>query len=215
MMSNIPRSVEVIRLQTVYADYTHGPNMRPLATHNPVLGTWPLNPIAVLVGEAPGSTEIQTGQPFTGRAGQRLTTHLDGFRDRCGVTNIVKLRPTRADGRDRPPTQAEIAESMPYFWRELSLMGAPSTRLICAMGRIAASAVLQADIRVSEIHGHWIKRPIEDPGGEKWLVYVTYHPAAVLHNPELDEVLHEDLTGFATDVGMYGRDTMDIVARLG
>jgi len=202
-------------LRLLYEHYSLGASLRALATHDPVLGTWPENPVAVLVGEAPGATEVQTGKPFTGRAGQRLTTYVNGFRDRCGVTNILKLRPTRADGRDRPPLFQEIAESMPYFWRELSLMGAPSTRLICAMGRTAASAILQADIKVTEVHGNWIKHPIEDPGGEKWLVYVTYHPSYALHNPEVADELEQDLLRFVGDVSTYGRDTMDAIARLG
>lgn len=203
-------------LRLIYESYPLEVNLRELAVHPPVLGTWPDRPIAVLVGEAPGATEVQTGQPFTGASGQRLTTLLgSGFRDRCGVTNILKFRPTFREGgkpelRDRRPRLQEITESLPYFWREMSLMAAPSTRIICALGRTAASALLRADIRIADFHGQWTKYPVIDPGGEAWMVFVTYHPSATLFNPELAQVLETDLFKFTEEVGMYGSQALDI-----
>jgi uracil-DNA glycosylase family 4 len=196
----------------IYTEYGLGPNLSKLATHDPVLGRGPADPIAVIVGEAPGSTEVQTGEPFTGRAGQRLSTHLGEFRHSCWVTNILKYRPTvsqtsgcREVIKDRPPQIQEIAESMPYFWRELSLMAGHSTRAILALGRTAASSILQADVKISETHGHWFRHPVSDPGGEKWMVFVTYHPAAALRGPAVDDVLVEDLRVFVEDVRENGQ----------
>jgi uracil-DNA glycosylase family 4 len=202
-------------LQRIYEGYHQLPNLRAIATHEPVLGEGPADPVAVLVGEAPGRDEVFFQRPFVGRAGERLNTEVGDFRKQCWVTNIVKFRPIQGPAgkpKDRTPYFQEVAESMPYFWRELSLMAAPHTRFICAMGKTAASAILQADVRVSEIHGKWGQKPIEDPGGEKWLVYVTYHPAAALHNPDVAGVFAGDMRKFVVEAQHYQQSAMNLLA---
>jgi len=52
----------------------------------------------VIVGEAPGETEIAEGVPFVGQSGVLLSTllHTAGIvRNHCYITNVVKERPTK------------------------------------------------------------------------------------------------------------------------
>lgn len=199
-------------LDLVYQGYGLSTYLRALNTHLPVLPLPVLAPRAVIIGEAPGATEVATGIPFTGKAGQRLRSRLQdaGLRDEeCWITNVLKLRPTNTIGRDRPPRVQEIGESMPYLWRELAMGPGHHTRLICALGRTAVSALLGSDIRISDVHGQWVKRAIEDPAGEKWMVFASYHPAAALRSPEIDAMFTADLADFARDVRESGQEALE------
>lgn len=87
---------------------------------------------AMLIGQAPGWREIETGLPFAWDAGKRLVGWLgaagisvDEFRQRWYVTSIGKCYPGRAPGAsvDRPPSRAEIARWAPFLREELRLVG--------------------------------------------------------------------------------------------
>ena len=65
----------------------------------------------VLVGEAPGYDEERLGEPFVGRAGQKLNEILRAMglrREQIYITNICKFRPSMGAGRDcrMPPSRA-------------------------------------------------------------------------------------------------------------
>jgi len=93
---------------------------------------------AMLIGQAPGWREIETGLPFAWDAGKRLCgwlsaagVGLDDFRERWYVTSIGKCYPGRAPGSsvDRPPSREEIARWTPYLLREIELV-APAVVLL-------------------------------------------------------------------------------------
>jgi uracil-DNA glycosylase len=93
---------------------------------------------AMLLGQAPGWREIETGLPFAWDAGKRLCGWLaaagigvDDFRTRWYVTSVAKCYPGRAPGSsvDRPPSRAEVARWTPYLVEELHLV-APSLLLL-------------------------------------------------------------------------------------
>jgi len=63
-----------------------------------VPGDGPKNAKIVLIGEAPGETEEQTGRPFVGASGKELDRMLARAgidRKECYVTNVVKVRPPK------------------------------------------------------------------------------------------------------------------------
>jgi uracil-DNA glycosylase len=83
---------------------------------------------AMLIGQAPGWREIETGLPFAWDAGKRLCGWLaaagigvEDFRARWYVTSIGKCYPGRAPGSsvDRPPSRADVARWTPYLVAEL------------------------------------------------------------------------------------------------
>ena len=86
---------------------------------------------AMLIGQAPGWREIETGLPFAWDAGKRLCGWLavagigvDDFRRHWYVTSIGKCYPGRAPGSsvDRPPSREEIARWTPFLRDELRLV---------------------------------------------------------------------------------------------
>jgi uracil-DNA glycosylase len=93
---------------------------------------------AMLIGQAPGWREIETGLPFAWDAGKRLGGWLaaagigvDDFRERWYATSVGKCYPGRAPGSsvDRPPSRAEIVRWAPFLREELRLV-APSILLL-------------------------------------------------------------------------------------
>ena len=85
----------------------------------------------MLIGQAPGWREIETGLPFAHDAGKRLVGWLElagigveAFRERMYVTSVGKCYPGRRPGAsvDSPPSRSEIARWSPYLLREVALV---------------------------------------------------------------------------------------------
>jgi DNA polymerase len=147
-----------------------------------VFGSGPPESKIVFIGEAPGREEDLQGLPFVGRAGQLLTKMLAamGFsRDEVYITNILKCRPPN----NREPQEDEMTACEPYLARQLDILR-PS--VICALGRIAAHGLLKKGTSLAFLRGatHYYN---DVP------VAVTYHPAALLRNPNLKRDAWEDL----------------------
>jgi uracil-DNA glycosylase len=114
---------------------------------------------AMLIGQAPGWREIETGLPFAWDAGKRLTGWLgaagiehDDFRDRWYVTSIAKCYPGRAPGSsvDRPPSRTEILRWTPFLLEELRLV---APRLVLLVGGTAHRFAFGASARLDELVG--------------------------------------------------------------
>lgn len=136
----------------------------------------------VLVGEAPGADEDLQGEPFVGRAGQLLNKILEAIRfkrEDVYICNILKCRPPN----NRDPQPEEIALCEPYLWKQLELI---KPRLILCLGRIAAQALLKTSESLTALRGR-----VHDYRGIKLMV--TYHPAALLRNPNWKRPTWEDV----------------------
>ncbi len=136
----------------------------------------------VLVGEGPGATEDATGRPFVGAAGQLLDSILDAIevpRKEVYITNIVKCRPPQ----NRKPLPAEIASCIPYLWRQLAII---RPAVILALGSTAAESLLGAKKSLTEM-----RNKVHSFSGIP--VVVTYHPAALLRNPNWKKSTWDDV----------------------
>lgn len=136
----------------------------------------------VFVGEAPGREEDLQGEPFVGRAGKLLDKILAsiGFtRQQIYIANVLKCRPPD----NRNPLPDEMQACLPYLKEQIRLI---SPRLICALGRIAAHALLETAIPLGKLRGKWHRF-------EGIPLLVTYHPAALLRFPEYKRDTWEDM----------------------
>ena len=136
----------------------------------------------VVVGEGPGKTEDQTGRPFVGKAGELLTKILTAIgleREQVFICNIVKCRPPE----NRTPQYDEIAACVPYLFRQIELIG-PS--VILAMGNTAAQTLLNTKQSLGALRNK-VHRFRGVP------VIVTYHPAALLRNPNWKKPTWDDV----------------------
>lgn len=78
----------------------------------------------MLVGEAPGETEIEMNKPFIGMSGRLLDKILSDAginRDDCYVANTVNCRPHNK-GENRPPTAKEIKVCKGWLWEQIKLV---------------------------------------------------------------------------------------------
>lgn len=137
----------------------------------------------MLVGEGPGAEEDQRGEPFVGQAGKLLDNMLAAIGMKRGegvyIANAVKCRPPH----NRTPEAGEIAACLPYLERQIQLV---QPRLLVALGRPAAQALLQTEVGIGAARGKRFQR------GEVPVV-VTYHPAYLLRNPQDKAKAWEDL----------------------
>ncbi|MCL2337152.1 MAG: uracil-DNA glycosylase, partial [Firmicutes bacterium] len=142
----------------------------------------------LLLGEAPGAEEIKRGVPFVGQAG----VNLDGFlqlagltRDKVLITNTVKCRPTKNQGRaNRRPTACEIKSCARWLDAELRLLSPP---VLITLGDVALKRLGGPALRLAECHG----RPLTLNGAA---VIPMYHPAAIIYRRQLEPVLAADFT---------------------
>jgi DNA polymerase len=142
------------------------------------------NPQAELmfIGEAPGRDEDQQGIPFVGRAGQLLTLMLQAIgllREDVFIANVLKCRPPN----NRDPLLEEIKECEPYLLKQIELI---SPRLIVTLGRFASASLLRTNAALGKLRED-VYTYNEVP------LIVTYHPAALLRNPQLKRQAWEDL----------------------
>lgn len=147
-----------------------------------VYGVGNPNAKIVFIGEGPGREEDLKGEPFVGQAGKLLDKILAAInfdRTQVYIANIVKCRPPE----NRPPEPAEMDACFPYLVEQLRLL---KPKLICALGRTAAMGLLKTSASLGNMRGKW-----HDFKGIK--VLVTYHPAALLRNPEWKKDTWEDM----------------------
>jgi DNA polymerase len=149
---------------------------------NPVPGEG--NPQAkfVCVGEAPGATEDETGRPFVGQAGQLLTKIIEAIdfkREDVFICNVLTHRPPG----NRNPAPDEITACSPFLLQQLALL---RPHVILALGTFAAQTLLQTTQPIGKLRGQ-IHRFYGVP------LVVTYHPAALLRNPNWKRPTWEDV----------------------
>jgi len=152
------------------------------ARTNTVPGEGPSDARLVVVGEGPGRTEDETGRPFVGKAGELLTKILGAIdfpREQVFICNVVKCRPPE----NRLPQYDEIAACVPYLFRQIELL---KPAVILAMGGTAAQTLLNTKQSLGALRNQ-VHRFRGIP------VIVTYHPAALLRNPNWKRPTWDDV----------------------
>lgn len=136
----------------------------------------------VVVGEAPGQTEDELGRPFVGKSGDLLTKILEaiGFkREDVFICNVLKHRPPG----NRNPSSDEIHACRPFLLRQLELL---EPKVILCVGTFAAQTLLATDAPIGKLRGV-VHRYHGIP------LVATYHPAALLRNPNWKRPAWEDV----------------------
>jgi DNA polymerase len=149
---------------------------------NPVPGEGNPNADFMVVGEAPGATEDETGRPFVGKAGQLLTQILAAIklsREDVFICNVLKHRPPG----NRNPEPNEVRACSPYLIRQIELI---KPKVILALGTFSAQTLLETKTSIGKLRGQ-----VHQYHGVP--VVVTYHPAALLRNPAWKRPTWEDV----------------------
>ncbi|UPT72577.1 MAG: uracil-DNA glycosylase [Elusimicrobiota bacterium] len=153
----------------------------------------------MMIGEGPGFQEDHTGEPFVGRSGQLLDKILESIglsrKTNVYIANIVKCHPMKnpsdpeSHGNDRPPTPEEMDECR--GWLEAQIR-AIKPKVLVTLGASPAKALLRDQTPITKLRGQW---RTFDPGGGLGPIKLlpTFHPAALLRNPELKKDVWEDM----------------------
>jgi DNA polymerase len=140
------------------------------ARTNAVFGVGDRQAEWMLVGEAPGESEDEQGEPFVGQAGKLLDNMLGALGLARGrnvfIANVIRCRPPG----DRNPEPAEVAQCEPFLRRQIALV---RPRVIVVLGRLAAQSLLRTTMPIGKLRG-----TVHTYEGIP--VVVTYHPADLL-----------------------------------
>lgn len=137
----------------------------------------------MLVGEAPGISEIKQRAPFVGLSGKLLDKLLfdNGLsRAQFYTTNIVKCRTPN----NRDPEQSEITACEHWLTKEINAI---NPRVIVSLGRTATRYFTKSNFLTMEFM-HGIPYRLDD----NTTLFPVYHPAAGLHNAEMLQSLIDD-----------------------
>ncbi len=138
----------------------------------------------MVVGEAPGANEDESGVPFVGAAGRLLDLMLASVglsrRESVYICNVIKCRPPG----NRNPEPSEIAQCAPWLHRQIELV---APEVILAVGTFAGQLLSGYGDRTlgalrGEVHTY---RGVP--------LVVTYHPAALLRNGSWTQSSWDDL----------------------
>lgn len=135
----------------------------------------------MFIGEAPGQDEDLQGIPFVGRAGKLLDKMLQAIgmrRDDVYIANVLKCRPPG----NRDPLPDEIVECEPYLKKQLEMI---KPRVLVALGRVSGKLLTKEEKSLRELRQN-------EADYEGIPLVVTYHPAALLRNPQWKQYAWED-----------------------
>lgn len=176
---------------------------------NAVPGEGNPNAKLMFIGEGPGFDEDHKGRPFIGRAGQLLDKMIVAMglkREEVFIGNIAKCHPMinpenpEAHGNDRAPNTEEIAVCRKYIERQIAAI---SPQYIIALGGVASKALISDTKSLGALRGKFhllqldsveLKKPIK--------IIATYHPAALLRNPNWKKDAWADLQMVMAEMGL-------------
>ena len=136
-----------------------------------VFGVGNPNAKLMFVGEGPGADEDAQGEPFVGRAGQKLNEMIRAIglaRSDVYIANVVKCRPPG----NRDPEPDEVGTCSPFLFRQIEAI---KPKVIVALGSPAAKTLLGTKTGITSLRGRW--------GAFRGIpVMPTFHPAYLLRS---------------------------------
>ena len=156
----------------------------------------------MVVSEAPGANEVQRSQPLVGEAGRLIRATLQAFGvqpDDIYWTNAVICRPPA----NKTPTQTLIKACNVRLHTELALV---EPTKILTLGGVALTAVLGATkvLPITKMRGRGMMV------GNRYTL-ATYHPAAVLRDPDLFRDFAADIEKWILNDRPLPGDNLEVI----
>ena len=165
-----------------------------------VFGVGNENAKVLFIGEGPGANEDLQGEPFVGRGGQLLDKFLAAVdldrKKNIYIANMVKCRPPQ----NRDPSPEEQNECIGWLREQTRLL---KPKIIVCLGRISATRLISPDFKVTKQHGQFF-----DKNGT--LMMGTFHPAALLRNPNQKPEALEDFIALREKIMEVCPETYEI-----
>lgn len=173
--AKIPIPPGTYQTMTEMAEHCNRCHRCELGNHrtNAVVGRGNPQADLMIIGEAPGQTEDETGLPFVGKAGQLLekilaAVQLNSEKD-LYISNINKCRPPG----NRPPTNEEMNACKPYLLEQIRMV---DPKIILLAGATAVKGLTGEKKGITKIRGEWME-------WENRLCMPIFHPSYLLRNP--------------------------------
>lgn len=142
-----------------------------------VIGRGNLNASIMIIGEAPGQQEDETGLPFVGKSGKLLEKILESVglssEKDVYICNVNKCRPPD----NRTPIPDEVTACKPYLLEQVRLV---NPKIILLTGATAVKGILADKRPISKIRGQWLE-------WQNRLCMPIFHPSYLLRNPSKEE----------------------------
>lgn len=171
-----------------------------LWTQAPYQACGPVPSSVMVIGKCPGEKELQHGRNFYGESSVLFSDILYSLgcsvevMQQWYVTNVIKHPPVDPSSSRIPA--AHLANWLPVLYRELAIV---RPRFILCLGKEAAAAVLDRNLSMYETAGRVFEielPPFETKPAQKAQVVVAMHPAAILHNPDVQPQVVSGLNHF-------------------
>lgn len=159
---------------------------------NTVPGFGVKNPYVLVLGEGPGEEEDKEGLPFVGPAGKLLDKMLSSINlsrnANCFITNVVKCRPPF----NRDPKKEERDACKSFLDAQIQIL---KPKYILAFGKVALRNLfnIEGEFSLTQYRGRILEY-------NSVPMAVTYHPSALLRNPEYKRPAWEDLKFFRAEL---------------
>lgn len=150
-----------------------------------LLGQGPKQSDVMIVGEAPGRREDDTGKAFVGKSGQLLESKIESIlqmdRDDIFIGNAVNCRPPD----NRTPSKGEVKACRVWLDRMIKSV---KPKFVLLLGNIPLLSVT-GETGIQKKRG----KAFEKNG----IIYLpTYHPAFLLRDPRHEDTFDKDLALF-------------------
>lgn len=132
----------------------------------------------MLIGEGPGKTEDQQGNPFVGKSGKKLRKHLHRLgveKEDARITNMVRCRPPG----NRDPKKEEMWACAPYLRKEIKYFGPD---VLCTLGAVPSREMLGQSVSMKAHSGRVFEKKPFDGMDVEFKVVPSYHPAAMFYS---------------------------------
>lgn len=141
-----------------------------------VIGTGVIEPLVFFLGESPGRLGAdQTGIPFTqdrsGKLLRKLIEEVGLCSHEIYISNIVKCNPRNEKGRNRRPTNEEIANCSEYLQAELRAVEA---KVIVPLGALASKIFFDKTLPMNEINARVYHHATYGA------IFPLYHPGYII-----------------------------------
>lgn len=139
------------------------------------------DPIIVILGEAPGDSEVIGNQPFIGKAGQVLREQLRKFgynKKNTLITNTIPCRPLD----NKYPTDKSLIDNCTKKWlfRELDIL---KPKYLILLGAKPLSCILGLE-GITRLRGNFYDYELN---GNKMKCYPICHPSYVMRKQYMEE----------------------------
>jgi uracil-DNA glycosylase family 4 len=151
-----------------------------------ILGDGDINSPMMLIGEAPGVEEDNTGLTFAGESGNLLKKMLIAInikKENIYSTYAVNFRPPD----DRKPTSNEIKKYSQFLQKHISII---RPKIIILMGSTAMESLTGLNNNISIERGKWKEVIVKNTN---YNVIITFNPSYLLRIPENKKHSWEDL----------------------